>query len=101
MTFELPHIRLDLEHMRYSVIHALGVHNREIEKYVSDELARQIEAFDYEASLKRYVDAAIERAVKQSVEDFFLSGGGSATVYEAVKQQLTKANAAPKKNRSK
>lgn len=88
MTFELPRIRLDLEHMRYSVVHALGTHNREIEKYVGEELERQIGAFDYAAAIKAAVAPAMQTVIRQAVDDFFRNGGGASLVYSAVSQEL-------------
>lgn len=88
---ELPLIRLDLEKMRYSVIHALHDHNLEIEKYVNEELGRQIEAFDYEAAIKRQVEISMGVAVERAVSSFFQTGYGGSIVSDAVVDALSRA----------
>lgn len=84
-----PTIRVELEGVRYQVLHALHTHNTEIEELVKKELTKAIDTFDYAAAVKTSVKEAVDGAVKDAVKSFFYHGGGRATIESAVKESLT------------
>lgn len=83
-----PTIRVELEGVRYQVLHALNTHNTEIEAVVKAELTKAIDSFDYAAAVKASVKEAVDCAVKDAVKSFFYHGGGRATIESAVKESL-------------
>ena len=89
--FEIPYIKLEIEGMKYSIVHALNTHHADIEKHVEEVLQQVIEKFDYTAVVEEIAKNAIEKAVKSSVETFFLYGEGrkviDAMVLKMIKQQ--------------
>lgn len=89
MPNHFPAIRIELEGVRYQVLHALNTHNTEIEAVVKKELAKAIDTFDYAAVVKASVKEAVDGAVKDAVKSFFYHGGGRATIESAVKESLT------------
>ena len=84
-----PAIRVELEGVRYQVLHALHTHNTEIEELVKKELTKAVDTFDYAAVVKASVKEAVDGAVKDAVKSFFYHGGGRATIESAVKESLT------------
>lgn len=84
-----PTIRIELEGVRYQVIHALNTHHTEIQELVKKELAKAVDSFDYTAAVKASAKEAIDSAVKDAVKSFFSYGGGRRAIESAVKESLT------------
>lgn len=85
---QMPTIRLDLEHMRHSMIHAVHDYNGEMEQFISEELKRQVDSFDYEHAMKIHIENEMHAAVSKAVKDWFTVGNGAHLVYSVVSQQL-------------
>lgn len=64
----MPLLRLELEGMRYQVMHALAVHQKEIEESVEAVLKREIEAFDFEAIIRCEVQRAFSKALTDAIQ---------------------------------
>ena len=70
-------IRLDIEGMKYQVVHALSQNNKEIEKAVSAQLETAIQNFDFEAvitvEIQHVLPGMIKRAVQDSLQKVMMS----------------------------
>ncbi len=75
MSVTMPMLRLDLEGLRYQVVHALAAHNDEIEKAVDFQLKQIIESADLRAmvqdSIRIALKESIDRAIKSAVWELF------------------------------
>ena len=80
----MPLIRLELEQMRYQVVHALGSHQQEISAAVDKELEKVINEFDFTGT----VAVIANQVIKEKVEEYFKYGRGRGTIEAAVKEGL-------------
>lgn len=90
--YELPLIKIELDGMRYSIVHALSTHNAEIETYVDENLKKVVEEFDYVTLVKQVATKAITEAVKRSIESYFAYGDGYKNI-DAVITEILKNHA--------
>ena len=84
----LPIIRLELENLRYQVVHALAAHHREIETQTNEMLAKAIESFDFKAVVLAEANKVITATVEKAVREHFAYGDGHKAIKEAVTQAL-------------
>ena len=92
MNFPMPIVRLELENMRYQVVHAFSQHNKEIEQAVDAEVIRQIKGFNFEVAVHREFKIAMDGAIKSALSDFFGFGRpGEAIIKTAVNKVLKKS----------
>lgn len=80
----MPTLRVTLEGMRYEVIHAFAAKQVEIREALEAELDRAIREFDWADVVQREANEALRRAVKRSVEDYFMWGQGRKLVDQVV-----------------
>lgn len=69
MTNPLPMIRLDIEGMRHSVVHAFNEHSKEVEEAVSKAVNEAIANFDFAGTVAREARAVIGELVKRAMTD--------------------------------
>ena len=81
----LPIIRLEIEGMKHSILHHLGLHNDEIARLVEREIDDAIKNIDLRAKVR----SEVERAVTKSIEEYFRYGGGASAISQAVFESLT------------
>jgi len=86
--YDLPKIRIEVENMRYQIIHAFASHNDEIEKAVETELIKVIQDYDFAGEINQIAREVITQAVKSNLEHFFQYGEGYKIIGEAVAQTL-------------
>lgn len=91
MVYQLPRIRMELEGMKESIVHALGMHSQEIERHVEEELSKAIEAFDFEFIVRDAANDAVAKAVRQAIETYFSYGDGHKAIEEIVNDGLRRA----------
>jgi hypothetical protein len=60
-------LRLNIESMRYQVVHAFMDHSTEIEEEISKALDAPLKDFDFVAVVKAEADRALREAVKSAV----------------------------------
>jgi len=87
---ELPIIKLELDRMRYSVVHAFNQRNAELEEIVNEELEKALENFSYAQEIRKVVDNVLQEAIKRAVESFFMFGGGQQVINEMIGDVLNK-----------
>lgn len=88
MSNSLPMIRIDIEHFRESVHHAMMLRDDEIKKYVAENLDRALKNINIENIVEKQMRACIEK----EIEDFFKWGDGAKAVKSAVKSSLVIPN---------
>lgn len=84
-TNAMPIIRLEIESMRYAVMHALAEHQVEVSAIVDKHLHELVEKTDFEAIIKTEVEQVIEKAVK---DYFSLHFEGGTVIYQTVIKTL-------------
>ncbi len=86
----LPIIRLELEGLRHQVVHALGIHNREVEESVAAVVGKAVEAFDFETTVRREVQTQLAEHIKRSVSVAMIELFSSRDVKAAIKEAVAK-----------
>lgn len=86
--FELPTIRIEVERMKYQVIHALSLHNDAIEQAVDTELSRAIENYPFAQQVESTAYEVITDAIRQSMEQFFRYGEGFDVINQVVSNAI-------------
>lgn len=84
----IPIIRLEVEGMKHTLTTALMEHSA----LMDEQLRAAIEAYCTPENIARVVQeaarAALDQAIKESVQNFFRFGPGRSAVAEAVKESL-------------
>lgn len=82
----LPIIRLELEQMKYQILHAFGAHQHELSAQVTQELEKAINSFDYSATVSRIA----HEIIKEQIESYFRYGAGRQAIETSVNDALDK-----------
>lgn len=83
---ELPIIRLELDQMRMSILHAFADYQGEISKVVTERLDSVIKNFDF----KDTIDNIAFEVLKDSINDYFKYGEGRKIIELSLKDALSK-----------
>lgn len=86
--FDLPRIKIEIENMRYQIVHAFSTHNDEIEKAVDEEIRKVIENYPFSEVVSKLASEVLEKSIKHSLEEFLLYGEGSKVLKESVDKLL-------------
>lgn len=86
--FELPKIRIEVENMKYQIIHAFSTHNDEIEKAVEEQLTKAIAEYPFESEINKVAVGVITDVIKDSLLDYFRYGPGRVLINDVVLQAL-------------
>lgn len=87
--FELPRIRIEIENMRYQIVHAFASHNDEIERAVDQELTRIIANYPFGEEIASIASQVLTQAIKREIEDFLLYGAGRQVLSDSVDSLIT------------
>lgn len=87
----VPMIRLELEAMRYSVVHTFTSHQKGVEEQLDKALKTVLDDFDFEAEVNRIATDLLRKAVKDAV-----TSAVSAICYQKEVQEMLQAGAAQK-----
>lgn len=87
---ELPIIKLELQGMKYQIIHAFETHNREVEAVVDEQLQRAIANFPFEEEVQRLSREVISSAIKEALEYYFKYGEGREVIKKSIIEALDK-----------
>ena len=85
-----PMVRIELVHMKQSILAALGNYNGDIAKHVSGELQKAIDTFDFEKAVREVAEKAIHEAVCTAIKNYFAWGEGRDAINSVVKEALLK-----------
>jgi ribosomal protein S3AE len=61
-----PMIRLELDQMRYQVLHALTLHQAEIQEQVDEALKKALAEFDFDKVIREAVDRELNEAIRKA-----------------------------------
>jgi len=84
MGFQMPMIKIQLDHMRQGIVAALADYTDELSKFVEEELERVIENFDFSGEVQRIA----QDVIKRSIENYFAYGDGRKLIESAVNEAL-------------
>jgi nitrogen regulatory protein PII-like uncharacterized protein len=96
-------VRLEVEAMKYRVVHAFAQHSAEIEEEVESAIEAAMKDFDFVAIVREEAQKALTNAVKEAVAQAassimgekpvrdIITAGAADLVYKAVKKSLDKA----------
>jgi hypothetical protein len=96
-------LRLDVEAMKYQVIHAFASHSREIEGEIEKAVGAAMKDFDFVAIVREEAQKCLAKAARDAVASAasaimwekpvrdLIASGASRLVYDAIKQSLAKA----------
>ena len=87
--FELPRIKIEVENMKYQIIHAFASHNDEIGKAVDQELTRVIANYPFSEEVSQLANDVIARAIKATLEEYFLYGEGRKEISEGINKLMS------------
>ncbi len=65
----MPIIRLEVEGMKYQILHAFTQHNDEIEKVVADALAQVLKNFDFSDLIRKEVSRLLGECVRKGISE--------------------------------
>lgn len=60
-------IRLDVEAIRYQVIHAFSTHSKEVEGEIDRAVVAAIKEFDFTAIVKQETEAVLRQSIKSAI----------------------------------
>ena len=84
----IPVIRLTMEGMKASVLHAFSQYEAQLAQELREAVERFCTPENIQAVVDREVRTAIGDAVREEVDRFYRTGAGRQVVRQAVEQQL-------------
>jgi len=75
-----PTIRIEVDDMKYSIMHYLSQHHRDVEAAVEKQIESAIENYDFEAVVAQGVRSCLSNAIKS----YFEYGNGRGAIEQAV-----------------
>ena len=86
----IPKITLNVEFMKGSMVHAMGLAGSDVEKHIAAAIDEQLKNIDYDRIILEHLSTAVSSAVK----DHFSYGEGRKAIEKAV-QGMFKKNKNP------
>lgn len=84
----VPIIRLEIENLKHSISHYLGIENSDLEKVVHQEIDKQKDFLDQQVRLE--VSRCINQIIREKVYEYFSTGEGADNIKKAIKKTLDK-----------
>lgn len=81
----IPVMRFDIEGMKASIFHHLGVVGSELGKALDEEITKAVESFPWESRTKEIVHEAIESQIKS----YFQYGEGAEAIKKTINTAIT------------
>jgi hypothetical protein len=92
MTQEMPRLRLELDSMRYSIVHAFSTHMTEVGDAIDETLKHMdvgaIVVAQVEQTVPRLVQEVVEWAVKEALTAAMLDEAVQATLSDQANQAI-------------
>lgn len=88
---EFPMIRLELQGMKQTILHAFRGYQLNIDKTVKESLDRVCSDGGIERLIDEQVREQVEKAVKSKIKEFFGWGDGSKAIEAALNDMLNNA----------
>jgi len=78
----LPQLRLEIEHLKYTILAQLGLRGSELGECLSKEVDKAINSYPWERKVQEVTHAAIT----SHIEHYFKYGNGSRAIKSAVEE---------------
>jgi hypothetical protein len=86
---ELPRIRIEVERMKYNIMHVFSNHNEELEKLLDEQLAAAIENYPFAEQVAKTANEVITEVIQRTVQEFLMYGEGRKSIEDVVLQALS------------
>jgi DNA-binding protein YbaB len=84
-------IEFEIEQIRTYAVRAMNDHLDELKQHVEEEMDKAVKQFDFHSVVSHCVRQAVNDAVRDSVNRFFLYGGGKKAISDSVQAALADA----------
>ena len=84
MSMQFPLIKVELEHMKQSIVAALNTYNIDTTSYVEAALTDVVETFDYGS----IVSSVATEVLTKGIESYFRWGEGRVIIEKAIQEAL-------------
>lgn len=78
----LPVLRVEIERLKHSIVSMIGAHNSELGDYISAEMSKAINSYDWEGQVK----GIVHEAINEKIKNYFSYGDGAKAIREAIEQ---------------
>ncbi|MEN6549954.1 MAG: hypothetical protein ABFE07_28255 [Armatimonadia bacterium] len=86
----MPLVRLEVEGMRRTLVHALAEQNLAMDGYVQAAIDKFCHPDNLQAIIEREAQEALSRAIKEEIDNFFgYAGPGRTVIKEIMAKRLT------------
>ena len=85
---QLPRIRIEVDRMKYEILHAFHNRDEEIEKVVEAELTKAIESYPFEDEIYKVAQETISEVVSRSIKDYFSYGEGYKFIQDIISKSI-------------
>lgn len=83
-----PKIRLEIDGMKYQIVHAISQHNDELEAALDDAIDRAIASYPFESEIMSMAKDAINESIKRSIQEYFMYGEGKEFINRVVAKSV-------------
>ena len=87
---EIPIVKIELNGMRETIVHAFTTHELEIATNIDQQLKKAIEEFDYEGIVHKVAMEVLTDTVTRSIKAYFTYGEGYKVIEAVVQATLAK-----------
>lgn len=87
---QMPKIRLEVEGMKYQVVHFIGQHHDEIEAEIERVVERTMATYPFESEILALAKDAISKSIKDSITEYFQWGEGKEFIKKVVLESIKK-----------
>lgn len=88
--FNLPRVRVELEGMKFQIIHAFSSHNDDIEKLVEKEISKAIENYPFEEEVSRLANEILTKAIEETLKEYLIYGDGKKALRGVIDEKLNR-----------
>ena len=82
----MPIIRLEIENLKSSVCHYLGIEGSELEQVIKQEIEKQSRSLIKQ--IEKEVANSVSSLINERVRLYFLAGEGKNKIYEAIEKSF-------------
>lgn len=88
--YEYPTVKLELQNMRQTIVHAFGDYQDTMAAEVDRQLSNIVKNFDYEAVVSEIANEVLREAVTNAVRSYFKFGEGHDLILALITEMLNK-----------
>lgn len=85
----VPLIRLEVEHMKHSMVHACSVYLAKMDAQIQDAVEKACTVENITRIVETAADEAISKAIREEIDSYFRFGDGRRAIKEVVEKQLS------------